>query len=262
MIVSATPLTTPSKVNNVNVTQIGHETEIDIYWEAPADDGGLNITVYHILRSQDKEINYESIGNATIQPYVDIVELGITYYYMVIAHTEVGCGDESDIAEITPTGVPHEPTELMGYSTNDTIILQWQIPDDHGVNMSHYVIYRQLEGGSNMIAIGNSTTASYNDTALEAGVTYEYCVSAVNQLGESPFSITFVIESPIEEDVVSNPLPSDSTDTEDTESTEDKNSTDTGIVIPQSLVITGYIIGFGVVLFLSTSVVLIKRGVV
>ena len=173
----------------------------------------------------------------------------------------MGCGEVSDSAEITPTGAPDEPTELLGYSSNDTISLEWQIPHDHGVDITHYMIYRQLEVGSSMVAIGNSTTADYNDTDLDAGVIYEYCVTAVNSLGESPFSISFVIESPIEEEEVSNPLPSDNTDPVETDTSEE-NSTQTSIDIPESLKITGYVIGFGIVMFLGTSVVLIKKGVV
>jgi hypothetical protein len=63
-------------------------------------------------------------------------------------------------------------------------ILSWEEPDDHGSAITSYKVYR---GGSLLATVGGDARM-YTDTAIQAGQTYTYRLSAVNAAGEGPLS--------------------------------------------------------------------------
>ncbi|HEX9093538.1 MAG TPA: CARDB domain-containing protein [Coriobacteriia bacterium] len=63
-------------------------------------------------------------------------------------------------------------------------MVSWQEPDDHGSPITAYKVYR---GGSLLATVGGDAR-NYTDTAIQAGQTYTYRLSAVNAQGEGPLS--------------------------------------------------------------------------
>ena len=86
--------------------------------------------------------------------------------------------------DITP---PSQVTGLQALSkTSNSIFLAWDALN--ATDLSHYVIYR------NRIAIGNSTTNSFNDTGVGSG-SLNYKVSAVDTSGNEGLSSDTIIVS-------------------------------------------------------------------
>lgn len=65
-------------------------------------------------------------------------------------------------------------------------LLSWQAPDDHGSAITGYRLYRRTSTTSPaLIATLGASTLQYTDTAITAGTSYYYTVTAVNSVGES-----------------------------------------------------------------------------
>jgi hypothetical protein len=67
-------------------------------------------------------------------------------------------------------------------------IVTWQAPDDHGSPITGYRIYRRTAPSTSfsLLASVGASARSYSDTAIVAGQTYFYKISAVNAVGEGP----------------------------------------------------------------------------
>ncbi len=84
---------------------------------------------------------------------------------------------------------PSAPINLIPTTGDSYVNITWDAPaSDGGLPIINYTIYRnETPGGETfLIEIGNFT--HYNDTSVTNGVTYYYQVSAVNIIGEGPFS--------------------------------------------------------------------------
>lgn len=67
-------------------------------------------------------------------------------------------------------------------------IVTWSEPDDHGSPITGYKVYRRTQNTTRaVIASLGPAARSYEDTAIVAGQTYFYSVTATNAEGESPF---------------------------------------------------------------------------
>lgn len=76
---------------------------------------------------------------------------------------------------------------LNGKTEGAANVLTWAAPDDHGSAITGYNVYRKLAGGSSFTLLASvaAGTTSYADSAITAGQSYAYHVTAVNSAGES-----------------------------------------------------------------------------
>ncbi|MFX1408377.1 MAG: hypothetical protein ACFFBW_15610 [Promethearchaeota archaeon] len=80
---------------------------------------------------------------------------------------------------------PDEPSNVQidqGYLHN---FLTWDIPNDHGVPIIQYNVYRGLVENGSKTLVGSPIINEYNDTAIVAGTRYYYIIRAENLAGES-----------------------------------------------------------------------------
>jgi len=79
------------------------------------------------------------------------------------------------------TEAPTQPKGLhsMG-TTTSSIDLMWS-PSEDNVDVSHYIVYREVGGA--MKEIGTANTTSFMDKDLQANTVYKYVVSAVDTSG-------------------------------------------------------------------------------
>ena len=86
--------------------------------------------------------------------------------------------------------LPTEPQNLSVRVGDGFVLLNWTPPFyNGGERICNYTIYRsELEGEERVLTIVDGNTLTYNDTEVENGVEYRYCVSAVNRAGEGPRS--------------------------------------------------------------------------
>lgn len=177
--------TSPSSPRNLIAS--GGDAKITLTWEAPASDGGANITDYSVYRvtSSGGESLLAQVGD--VHRYTDSgLTNGVTYFYQVSAVNALGEGPKSTEASATP-GTPTAPQALHARTTGAQVNLAWQPPVSQGSSpITNYRVYRGTSSGAEsfLVEIGDSLT--YSDSDVSNGSTYFYQVSAVNTAGEGP----------------------------------------------------------------------------
>jgi hypothetical protein len=92
-------------------------------------------------------------------------------------------------AKFDVLGVPAAPAVFAKASNGPppANVVSWQAPDDHGSAITGYKLYRRTAStGSAVIASVPGTARSYSDSAIVAGESYFYKVTATNGQGEGP----------------------------------------------------------------------------
>ena len=186
--------TAPGAPTGLSATADG-QTEIDLLWTAPSDDGGANITSYRIEVSTDGSSWSDLVANtnSTSTSYSHTgLTAGSTRHYRVSAINSAGTGTASNVDNATTDSppaatAPDAPTGLSATADGQTEIdLSWTAPsDDGGADVTGYKIEVSTNGSSwsNLVVNTNSTSTSYSHTGLTAGSTRHYRVSAINSVG-------------------------------------------------------------------------------
>jgi fibronectin type 3 domain-containing protein len=173
-----------------NLTSVGQAGQIQLTWDAPANDGHSPITNYAILRGTavGQETLLTTVGNVT--SYVDTsVVVGTRYFYEVEAVNAVGPSNPSgETSAAANSGVPSPPT-LSGTASGGKITLTWNYPNDNGSPITKFVLVKD----GIRIATPPGTTLTYIDSAVTVGTLYHYQVKATNAVGTSKFSNTLMI---------------------------------------------------------------------
>ena len=190
--------TAPGAPTGLTATADG-ETEIDLSWSAPSDDGGADITGYKIEVSTNGTSWTDLVANTgtTVITYSHSgLTAGSTRYYRVSAINSEGTGPTSNTDSATTDAAvsPGAPTGLSATADGQTKIdLSWSAPtDDGGANITGYKIEVSTDGSSwsNLVADTGSTSTTYSHTGLAAGSTRHYRVSAINSAGTGTASNT------------------------------------------------------------------------
>ena len=134
---------------------------------------------YRIYRS-DNGMDYRVIASPSGNSFRDDrVERGRKYYYRVSA--VAGYGTESAMSPAltahTRKAVVMPPTGVRAVAGEREIRLRWQPGGDPSV-ISHYVIYREIDGS--LRRIGEVRTTSFTDRGLTPEREYVYSISAVS----------------------------------------------------------------------------------
>ena len=103
------PPTAPGPPTALSATSNG-QTQIDLDWTAPADDGGAAITGYKIERESPVGGGWSTIiadtGSTDTEYSDEGLDAGTEYNYRVSAINSVGTGDPSDAASATTEAAP------------------------------------------------------------------------------------------------------------------------------------------------------------
>lgn len=186
----------------------GAPNHVSLTWQIPPSDGGSAITGYNIYRSIQPgyEILLASVGLQNT--YTDnAIQGGAAYFYKITALNALGESAYSSETNATPTSPPNPPTNFTATLDNGRIILRWSLPtSDGGLPLTAYNIYKGTVPGAETflytmrISTQNRTVlfppGYYTDTAITAGVTYYYRVTAANSLGESRFTSEIAVPVP------------------------------------------------------------------
>jgi fibronectin type 3 domain-containing protein len=188
--VSTTPLTTPGVVQNLATTP--QNTQINLTWNAPANNGGSPITYYHIFGGSVSGGEPYLATVPASQRYYLVTGLtnGQTYYFIVLAQNAAGNGTNSTQVNDYPRTTPDAPTNLQVAEGNAQLSLTWTPPANNGgAAILRYIIYRGASAGS--VTYYDETadaTAQFLDTGVSNGIAYFYKIAAVNIAGEGPLS--------------------------------------------------------------------------
>ena len=174
------------------------DTMITVTWEAPASNGGSDITGYMVQSKYgDGEwMDVDPAHTGMEMMYMDTGLMpGITYYYQVLAVNAVGNSAWSDTTMSTTDAVaPGMPMNVMAAATSDTMItVTWEAPASNGgSDITGYMVQSKYGDGEWMDVDPAHTGMDmmYMDTGLMPGTTYYYQVLAVNAVGNSAWSDT------------------------------------------------------------------------
>ena len=191
-VVAAEAADKPGAPTGLTATADG-QTEIDLSWTAPSDDGGADITGYRIEVSTNGS-NWSKLVANTNSTSTSYSHTGLTAgsarHYRVSTINSVGTGPASDTDSATTdlaVTKPGAPTGLTATADGQTKIdLSWTAPsDDGGADITGYKIEVSTNGSSwsDLVANTGSTSTSYSHTGLSAGSTRHYRVSAINSEG-------------------------------------------------------------------------------
>jgi parallel beta-helix repeat protein len=170
-----------------NLRSISGKYYVNLSWEEPLHEIGLNIVEYKIYKgtSSEKVLYLDTIDN--IHYYNDTsVKIGRTYFYKMKAINSVGESPFSDLLQVVPITRSSEPSIVRVMVGDDHVNISWYGPENiGGTEILNYTIYRGSTPGKVefLTTIGNST--NYYDTDVLQGRTYYYRVGAVNEVGES-----------------------------------------------------------------------------
>ncbi|MDE2795964.1 MAG: fibronectin type III domain-containing protein [Gemmatimonadota bacterium] len=167
---------------------------IDLDWDAPAENGGSDITGYRIEYSTDGDdwdiLETDTETTSTRYRHRG-VEPGTKYYYRVRAINDVGRGPASNVASATTDALaPGAPMNLMAKADGSSEVeLDWDPPeDDGGSEITGYRIEYSDDGQTwdDLERNTGSTSTSYEHRGITAGTRYYYRVRAINDVGASP----------------------------------------------------------------------------
>ena len=204
---SATTHDVPDAPMNLTAAVVS-ETQIDLSWDAPSEDGGSTITGYDLEYSVDGSIPWMDLTtSATTIAFSDNTGLtaGTTRHYRVAAINDVGTGEYTTTNATTTaatTTVPGAPTNLTATAVSDTQIdLSWDAPsEDGGEAVTGYDLEYSEDGNEPWTDLTTSvTTTSFDDTGLTAGSTRHYRVAAINAVGTGAYSeeVSATASSPV-----------------------------------------------------------------
>ena len=185
----ATVATAPT---NVTARAIG-TSRIDLFWMAPADDGGDAVTGYRIQVSSDSESAWSTLVDNTGSAATTYSHTGLSpasaLRYRVQAINAGGVGPESGAAAATTdAAVADAPTELAAVARGSSQIdLSWKAPVvTGGVPVTGYQIEVHGDGKipwTILVADTHSAATLFYHDDLDPGSTWRYRVSAVNSAG-------------------------------------------------------------------------------
>lgn len=166
---------------------------ITLGWSVP-ESNGAQIIGYRLYRTPGTGTKV-LLASLTGNGYVDTAVLaGVNYTYMVTALNAFGEGAPSNLMvlrtsqQVAPSvDVPAEPYLSTATGGNTSVSLLWNVPSDTGDGpITGYNVYRGTSPLAVQLLVSvPAGTTTYVDGTAVFGTTYYYCVSALNQWGES-----------------------------------------------------------------------------
>ena len=182
----------PDAPTGLTATAAG-QTQIDLAWNAPADDNGAEVTGYRIEASRTGTSGWSAVAEDTRSTDTEYSHTGLTpdttLYYRVSAINSQGAGPASNVDDATtdPT-VPDAPGNLTAAADGQSkIILVWSPPAyDGGARVTGYQVEVSTDSAETWTVLRANTgtvATSFVDTGLAPGSTRHYRVSAINSAG-------------------------------------------------------------------------------
>ena len=201
-IATQSAATAPGAPTGLTATTNG-QTQIDLSWTAPSDDGGSNITGYKIEVSTNGSTWSDLVANtnSTSTSYSHTgLTAGSARHYRVSAINSAGTGPASNTANATTAaaGVPSAPIIAGVVGGADALNVSWSAPSSDGgspvtaYDLRHIRSDATNKGDANWTVVQDVWTGSgarsYELADLDGGTKYDVQVRAVNSTGDGPWS--------------------------------------------------------------------------
>ena len=161
---------------------------MSIYWDAPSNDGGSDITGYNIEWSTDGSTWDDLIDNINDHNFnlnSSRLTPGQTFHFRVRAVNSDGEGSPSNVAMGTAlaAGVGVATNVMATQTSSSEITVSWDAPTDlpQGATVRRYLIYRTDDNGDfweyiGVVASAGVFTYTDSDNSLTLNTTYGYSV--------------------------------------------------------------------------------------
>lgn len=173
----------PSDVRSL--TLVPGDSNIQLFWEPPASDGGSALSGYRVYR------NESSTPIASLPPtttsYVDrSVTNGVRYGYRVEAWNVKGEGAAAPLRDGTPIAAPPAPLLTRVARVDAGVVIEWIPPQATVVG---FIVLRGTSPANltQRFPVGPDAGA-FTDTTAQEGRTYYYAVQAENAVGAGSYS--------------------------------------------------------------------------
>ncbi|MFX1278965.1 MAG: fibronectin type III domain-containing protein [Promethearchaeota archaeon] len=173
----------------------GTLSEFDVIIDLAGTKSGLGIYLYNFdTSSYDKILSFTAASKKTKTISTDAdnyvsgdkkiyVRCSLEDYFDGNPYTSYFINVDQVMIDLH---VPDPPSNVQIDQGVLHILLSWDIPNDYGVPITHYNVYRG-QGGIKTL-IGSPSTNEFDDTSvtgLVPGIKYYYTITAVSSIGES-----------------------------------------------------------------------------
>ena len=143
---------------------------------------------FRVLRREGDDPTFKVLAETAKPEYFDATAvLGHSYAYQMITYAPIAGNREaqSDLSDVLPVVFrdvfpPAAPAGLRASVATASIELSWESNDEP--DLASYRIYRSTDGGA-FEKIGDAALPAYSDKTAQAGHTYNYAVTAMDQAG-------------------------------------------------------------------------------
>jgi hypothetical protein len=198
--VSAIPVDkVPIAITNLRATP--GDGKVSLSWSVPqsALDKISGYRLRQYVYGDDSFISHPITGKAT-GTTISGLKNGVPYGFSVIAVSAEGIGPTSPIVYATPTsakpvlGTPNAITTLAATAGDGKVNLSWTAPLNNGSPITGYNIIQSQSGSNSFTTYQKlNTSTSTTISALTNGITYNFKVVAVNDVGQGPVSNTVIV---------------------------------------------------------------------
>jgi titin len=170
-------------------------TTASLAWSLPESNGGAPITDYRVEVSS----NCRTFTAIAHQPTNNLgftannLMPGTKYCFRVSAKNAVGFSENTEVVSVVTAGnAPSAPTGLGIKPAKSSVTLRWAAPVIvDGSPVRNYVVEFSRDGGATWrtVSKGISNSRSLVVTGLKTRSTYQFRVTATNDVGDSPTSM-------------------------------------------------------------------------
>jgi fibronectin type 3 domain-containing protein len=224
---------------------------VELTWGPPSNFKGSEVFEYRIYRANGTQ-KVEYYANVTAEVFsfndTDIVN-GLTYFYFVTAVNDAGESTPTTSLMAVPIGRPSPPINPKVELHAEGLKVSWASPVfDGGAVLRGFNVYRSVNGGNRTFIywVNDFLVHAHIDPDVEGGNTYNYWITALNQVGESTFSENVTIYYPVQGD-------DDDVDDDEDDDQDKEGTFPTGLVI-------GMVIGLLLLIAIAVAAFLYLRS--
>ncbi|MGA1819932.1 MAG: PA14 domain-containing protein [Thermoplasmatota archaeon] len=174
---------------------------VNLSWEQPIELKGSRIAEYRIFRANGTDMVqfYGNVSGDTLHFNDTSVVNGLDYFYYVTAVNDAGESAPSTSLKGIPVGKPSPPRTPKAELYEGGVKVTWASPKfNGGADLMGFNVYRSVNGGNRTFVYWENDfmVQGYIDHDVSGGNTYEYWITALNEVGESEFSDNVSISLP------------------------------------------------------------------
>jgi hypothetical protein len=178
------------------------QASVALSWTAnPASEGIIEYRVYRSPTNWFMPKTVTAVVGTSCTDTAGELLANTGWYYFVVAVNAAGTSPASASASVTippALALPSAPAGLAATANdNDSISLSWSA-NPAAQDITGYALYREPEGASNATLVATVSSTAYTDSssALTAGSSWSYYLTATNAAGTSPASSSVSITIP------------------------------------------------------------------